>query len=74
MPENQKFRKIFAKIKRGCLMNYYTSENEIYAVLLHKSVPFRLQGQALRVLEKISTPHCVRVVFFPKTLLAGNTH
>ena len=35
--------------------------------------PIVPQGQALRVLEKISTPHCVRVVFFPKTLQDKDT-
>jgi len=37
------------------------------------SVTFRLQGQALRVFRKISTPHCVRVVFFCKNLAYGVT-
>jgi hypothetical protein len=33
-----------------------------------------LQGRALWVSRKISTPPCGRVVFFTKTMPAGNSH
>jgi hypothetical protein len=36
--------------------------------LLAKVIPYPLSCKVIQVLKKISAPHCVRAVFFPKTL------
>ena len=44
----------------------------IYLLAKVMCIPFACK--VIQVLEKISTPHSVRVVFFPKTLPAKETH
>ena len=51
-----------------------TITNVINLLAKVMSVPIPPARQPFGFTEKISTPHCVRVVFFRKALHVGNTH